>query len=373
MSTASVAALAVPGEKGYRVAEIVVDDPLEHEVLVRVVAAGMCHTDATFKERWSGPALPPIVLGHEGAGVVERVGRAVRGIAPGDKVLVTFNSCGACASCHTGRPSYCLRFNDLNMSATGAPRENGTSGLSLPGGTPLAGGFFGQSSFARHALASDRNVLVVEAADEDDLALLAPFGCGVQTGAGAVLNEAPPRVGQAVAVFGAGAVGLAAVMAAALTPAARVVAVDIVPSRLDLARSLGATDTVNSAEQDVTAELARITGGTGVHEGVETTGVPAVQRAAVDALAWQGTLVVIGAQFGSDFATPATGLLKGRIVRGVVEGGSDVYTFLPALVALYRAGRFPVDRLVRQYPIEEIDQAAEDSRSGTTVKPVLRL
>lgn len=373
MSTASVAALAVPGEEKYRITEVVVDDPQEHEILIRIVAAGMCHTDATVKDRWSGPGLAPIVLGHEGAGVVERTGSAVRGIAPGDKVVVTFNSCGTCASCRSGHPSYCLRFNDLNMSATGAPRADGTSGLSLPDGTPLAGGFFGQSSFAGHALASDRNVLLVDAADEDDLALLAPFGCGFQTGAGSVFNEASPRVGQAVAVFGAGAVGLAAVMAAALTPAAAIIAVDIVPSRLELARRLGATATVNSAEQDVAAELTRITGGTGVNVGVETTGVPAVQRTAVDSLAWQGTLVVIGAQFGRDFATPATGLLKGRSVRGVVEGGSDVYTFLPALVGLYRAGRFPADKLIRQYPLEQINQAAEDSHSGATVKPVLRL
>jgi aryl-alcohol dehydrogenase len=372
MSTASLAALAVPGEKGYRVAEIVVDDPREHEVLVRVVAAGMCHTDATVKDRWSAPSLPPIVLGHEGAGVVEQVGSAVRGIARGDKVLVTFSSCGGCASCRTGHPSYCDRFNDLNMSMTGASRADGTSGLTLPDGSPVAGGFFGQSSFARHALANDRNVLVVDAASEDDLALLAPFGCGVQTGAGGVLNEAPPKLGQIVAVFGAGAVGLAAVMAAALTPAAGIVAVDVVPARLELARGLGATHTVNSAETDVAAALTRITGGAGVHVGIETTGVPAVQRAAVEALAPQGTLVIIGAQFGSDFATPATGLLKGRRVHGIVEGGSDIYTFLPALIGLYRAGRFPVDKLIRQYPLDQIDQAAEDSRSGATVKPVLR-
>ena len=373
MSTVSTAALAVPGEKGYQVTQIVVADPLEHEVLVRVVAAGMCHTDATVKERWSDRSLPPIVLGHEGAGVVERVGSAVRGIAAGDKVLVTFSSCGTCASCRTGHPSYCGRFNDLNMNATGTPRADGTSGLSRPDGTLLAGGFFGQSSFARHALANDRNVLVVDAGTEDDLAGLAPFGCGIQTGAGSVFNEALPRAGQAVAVFGAGAVGLAAVMAAALTPAAVIAAVDIVPARLELARELGATHTVNSADEDVAAALARITGGSGVHAGIETTGVPAVQRAAVDALAWRGTLQVIGAQFGSDFATPATGLLKGRAVHGIVEGGSDIYTFLPALIGLFRAGRFPVGKLVRQYPLDQIDQAAEDSRSGVTVKPVLRL
>lgn len=210
MSTASVAALAVPGEPGYQIADIVVDDPREHEVLVRVVAAGMGHTDAAVKERWSDPALPPIVLGHEGAGVVERVGRAVRGIAKGDRVLVTFDSCGGCTSCRTGHPSYCDGFNHLYMNPAGTPRADGTSGLARPDGTPLGGGFFGQSSFARHALANDRNVLVVDAATDDELALLAPFGCGIQTGAGGVFNEAMPRVGQAVAVFGVGAVGLAA-------------------------------------------------------------------------------------------------------------------------------------------------------------------
>lgn len=373
MSTRTTAALAVPGEQGYRVTEIVVGDPLEHEVLVRVVAAGMCHTDATVKDRWSSPSLPPIVLGHEGAGVVEATGRAVRGIAPGDNVLVTFSSCGTCASCRTGHPSYCGRFNDLNMNAAGTPRADGTSGLTLPDGTRLAGGFFGQSSFAGYALANDRNVLVVDAATEDDLAGLAPFGCGIQTGAGAVFNEARPQPGQAVAVFGAGAVGLAAVLAAALTPAALIIAVDVVPARLDLARELGATHTVNGAEEDIGAALAKITGGAGVDAGIETTGVPAVQRAAVDALAYRGTLQVIGAQFGADFATPATGLLKGRAVHGVVEGGSDIYTFLPALIGLYRAGRFPIDRLVRQYPLDQIDQAAADSHHGSTVKPVLRL
>jgi aryl-alcohol dehydrogenase len=373
VSTASTAALAVPGEHGYRIADIVLDDPREHEVLVRVVAAGMCHTDATVKERWAGADLPPIVLGHEGAGVVERVGAAVRGIAPGDKVLMTFNSCGDCGSCRTGYPSYCDQFNHLNLNPAGTPRPGGGSGLSLPDGTPLGGGFFGQSSFAAHALASDRNVLVVDAADEDELAALAPFGCGLQTGAGAVFNEARPRPGQALAVFGAGAVGLAAVLAAALTPAAVIVAVDVVPSRLELARALGATHTVNGAEEDVTAALRRITGGSGINAGIETTGVPAVQRAAVDALSWQGTLLVIGAQFGADFATPATGLLKGRSVHGIVEGSSDIYTFLPALIGLYRAGRFPADRLIRQYPLDQIDQAAADSHSGVTVKPVIRL
>jgi len=373
MSTVSSAALAVPGKQGYQITDIVVDDPGEHEVLVRIVAAGMCHTDATVKERWSSPEMAPIVLGHEGAGVVEQVGRAVRGIAAGDKVLVTFNSCGGCGSCRTGRPSYCAQFNDLNMHPVGAPRADGTSGLALPDGTPLAGGFFGQSSFARHALANDRNVLVIDAATEDELAALAPFGCGIQTGAGAVFNEAMPRPGQAVAVFGAGAVGLAAVMAAALTPAAVIVAVDIVPARLELARRLGATHTVNSAEQDIAPALAAITGGAGVNAGIETSGIPAVQRSAVEALAWQGTLLVIGAQFGSDFATPATGLLKGRSVHGIVEGSSDIYTFLPALIGLYRAGRFPVDQLIRQYPLDQIDQAAEDSHRGSTVKPVLRL
>ncbi|MER5987230.1 NAD(P)-dependent alcohol dehydrogenase [Streptomyces sp. NPDC001787] len=372
MSIITKAAVAVPGQDGYEIREIVVDGPQAGEVLVRMVASGLCHTDASVKEFWgAAPGARPIVLGHEGAGVVERVGSAVTRVKPGDRVLLTFNSCGACVNCLAGHPAYCHRFGELNMNPAGAVRADGTSGLATTEGEPLAGAFFGQSSLGGYALAQERNVVVVEVDSDDELAALAPLGCGIQTGAGAVLNELRPGPGSTVAVFGSGAVGLAALMAAVLTPAARVVAIDIVPSRLELARELGATHTIDSAGTDVVAALRAISPG-GVQVAVETTGVPAVQARAVEALAPRGTLGLIGARIGADFTAPVQTLLEGRRVHGIVEGDSDITGFIPALVAYVRAGRMPLEKLVKEYRLEDIDQAAADSRDGSTVKPVLR-
>jgi aryl-alcohol dehydrogenase len=372
MSRTTRAAVAVSGQDTYRIDQITVDDPQGHEVLVRVVAAGLCHTDASMQGALGAFGISEMVLGHEGAGVVEKVGPQVTRIKPGDHVLMTFNSCGLCSACLSGHPGYCHSFNELNMSP--GIRPDGTSGLGTAEGAPLAGSFFGQSSFAGYALAQERNTVAVEVADEEELAGLAPLGCGIQTGAGAVLNELPPAPGDTVVVFGTGAVGLAAVMGAALTPAAKIVAVDIVPSRLELAKELGATHAINSKETaDVVAALREISGdGAGVQVGIETTGVPQVQAQAVEALAPMGRLGLIGVRFGADFTVPVQSLLNGRRVHGIIEGDSDIVTFLPALVDYLRAGRLPVDRIVKQYPLAEIDRAAEDSRNGTTIKPVLR-
>jgi len=371
MSVTTKAAVAVPGKASYEIRDIVVDEPREREVLVRVVASGVCHTDATIKAAWLDPEAPPIVLGHEGAGVVEKVGSEVTRVAVGDRVLMSFNSCGRCGACQAAHPAYCDHFNDLNISFTGSVRPDGTSGLTDTDGSPLAGAFFGQSSFAGYALAQERNVVAVDAADDDELAVLAPLGCGIQTGAGAVLNELVPAPGDTVAVFGTGAVGLGALMAAKLSAAAHVVAIDIVPSRLELARELGATHTIDGSAVDVVRALREIGGG-GVQVAVETTGVPAVQRQATEALASRGGLALIGARLGADYTVPVQTLLAGRRVRGVVEGDSDLVTFLPALVQAYRAGRLPIDRLITQYPLSEIDQASADSAAGVTIKPVLR-
>jgi len=180
------------------------DEPRPDEVLVRVQATGVCHTDLTFKYRVPGPA----VLGHEGAGLVEAVCVRVTGIQPGDHVLLSYRSCGECAQCRTGHPAYCSRGALLNMSGG---RADGTATLSQ-NGTRLFGSFFGQSSFAQYALAAADNVVVADPAV--DLTVAAPLGCGFQTGAGAVLKVLNPEPNSRLVVFGAGGVGLAAVMAA---------------------------------------------------------------------------------------------------------------------------------------------------------------
>lgn len=211
----------------------------------------------------------------------------------------------------------------------------------------------------------------VRVGPDADLSLLAPLGCGVQTGVGAVWNVLAPRPGSSVVVLGAGAVGLSAVMAARLTPATRIVAVDRVSERLELARELGATDVIDSGRvDDLATALTELTGGAdGV---VETTGNPGVLRHGIDALAARGTAVIVGAPpFGTEVGVDVNAMLAGKRVTGLTLGDAETRTLIPALVRLVEDGRMPLGRLVRHYPFEEIQTAVADMVSGATVKPVL--
>ncbi|MFI1166927.1 NAD(P)-dependent alcohol dehydrogenase [Streptomyces sp. NPDC020801] len=368
MPTTTTAAVARPGADTFSWETVHLEDPRPDELLVRLAGAGLCHTDLSVLAGKLPTALPA-VLGHEGVGVVEAVGSRVTAAQPGDQVLLTFTSCGHCAGCRRGRPTQCSTFFLRNFSGT---REDGSTPIHGADGTPLGGQFFGQSALAHHAVVSERSVVRVTA-DDQELPLLAPIGCGVQTGAGAILNVLKPAPGDTVAVFGAGAVGLSAVMAARLTGASRIVAVDIVPARLELALELGASDAINSADEDPLKRLAQLCGETGVTQAVETTGVPAVLEQAIAAIASNGTVAVIGAPAaGSRASFDINALIDGRTIRGVTEGGSDRVTFVPALLDLHRRGRLPYDKLVRFYTPEQIDDAVADARSGRTLKPVIR-
>ncbi|WP_306368737.1 NAD(P)-dependent alcohol dehydrogenase [Nocardiopsis sp. CC223A] len=362
------AAVAHAGTGSFTWTDVRLDEPRPDEVLVRVVGVGICHTDLSSRD--GGLPVPlPAVLGHEGAGVVEAVGGGVTRTRPGDTVLLSFSSCGECPSCAAETPAYCATFLPRNFSGV---RSDGSASITAADGSPIGGRFFGQSAFAHRALVDERSVVPVTVSDEDELAALAPLGCGVQTGAGAVLNTLSPEEGRSVAVFGAGAVGLSAVMAAALTGANPVIAVDVVPSRLELALELGATHTVDAAEEDPVAAISKITGG-GADFTVECSGVPAVLRQSVDCLAVSGTVAVVGAPaFGTEVSLDVNDLLQGRTVRGVIEGDSDPDTFVPHLVDLHRQGRLPFDRMVRFYAPEQINEAAADAESGRVLKPVLR-
>ncbi|MEV0174281.1 NAD(P)-dependent alcohol dehydrogenase [Streptomyces sp. NPDC050803] len=351
------AAVVESGGAPFTLSEVTLDDPGPHEVLVRLVATGLCHTDLGVAS--GGLPFPlPGVLGHEGAGVVEAVGAAVSGVAPGDHVVLSFTSCGDCRNCRGGHPAYCATWLPLNL--IGGCRADGTGTISRDG-TRLGGHFFGQSSFAERALVDERSLVKVD--PEVPLTSIAPLGCGVQTGVGAVWNVLKPETGDTVVVLGAGAVGLSAVMAAALTPATTVVAVDRVPERLELARELGATHTL-----DTVAGLADFTAD-GI---VETTGSTAVLRQGVDALAARGTLVVVGAPpFGTEVALDVNGLLAGKRIVGLTLGDAETRTFIPALVRLVKEGRLPLHRLISTYPFADIERAARDMREGKAVKPVL--
>ncbi|TWB71763.1 aryl-alcohol dehydrogenase [Nitrospirillum amazonense] len=349
-----------------------IEDPRPDEVLVRVVATGVCHTDMAMRDQ-ELPVPPPAVLGHEGAGIVVRVGAGVTRVAPGDRVVMSFNSCGACPSCHDHIPAYCHDFFGRNFSGR---RADGSSGLSWPGpgeGRVLGGNVFGQSSFATHALCPERNVVKVPATAP--LEILGPLGCGVLTGAGAVMNALRVARGQSLAVFGTGAVGLSAVMAARVMGAASIIAIDLVEARLDLARELGATHVFNPGRTSVVDGIMALTGGMGVDYALDTTARLAVVGDAVRCLAPRGVCGLVGAMpFGQILPVDGGHLMSGgRSVRGIVEGDADPHQFIPALIDLYLAGQFPFDRLITFYPLAEINQAIHDAEAGRTVKPVLRM
>ncbi|HEV2675646.1 MAG TPA: NAD(P)-dependent alcohol dehydrogenase [Aliidongia sp.] len=342
------------------------EDPRPGEVLVRIVATGICHTDMVMRDRHL-PVPHPVVLGHEGAGIVERVGADVTKVAAGDHVVMSFNSCGVCPSCREDAESYCHDFFGRNFLGT---RSDGSSGLSQRGG-PIHGNIFGQSSFASHALCHERNVVVVP--KDVPLELMGPLACGIQTGAGAVMNALRIGAGRSLAVFGLGSVGLSAVMAARIVGASRIIAVDLHPGRLALAKELGATDPIDAADTDVVAAIMALTG-YGVDFSIDATGVPAAIEQAVRVLAPRGTCGIVGASpAGARLSTDLTHLLSGgRHIRGIVEGDSRPDIFIPRLIDLHRGGSFPFDRLVRFYEFTDINRAVEDSESGRAIKPIVR-
>ncbi|MGA2006903.1 MAG: NAD(P)-dependent alcohol dehydrogenase [Solirubrobacteraceae bacterium] len=338
------------------------------EVLVAISAAGICHTDLICRDQWI-PVPLPAVLGHEGAGVVRAVGAGVTRVAVGERVSLTFDSCGSCPCCLRAKPSYCHSFFEHNFAASRPADE--TSALSR-GEQFIGGHFFGQSSFATASVARERNIVGVES--HIPLDVVAPFGCGIQTGAGAVLNTLAVPPGASLAVFGTGAVGLAAVLAGVIAGAATIIGIDLLAPRLALAAELGATHVIDAASSDPVEEIRALTG-RGVDFALETTGVPAVLRSAVDCLAPLGTACVIGApRHGAEVALDVNTILTGgRSVRGVVEGDSVPQLFIPALVRYWEQGRFPVERLITFYDFDAIEQAAADAQAGRAIKPVLRM
>ncbi len=295
--------------------EFDLDDPRDDEILVKVEAVGVCHTDDNAR-LGRLPVVFPIILGHEGAGTVERAGRDVTKVRPGDRVLFTPDYCGQCEQCVLGKTPYCDQVVQVTFTGT---RPDGTP-RAYQNGKPVRAAFFGQSSFATHSLVTERNIIPV--APDAPLHYLAGFTCGVQTGAGAILNAMPVGSASKVAIWGTGAVGLAAVMAAKASGAAEIVAIDRVGHRLALAAELGATATIDTAGQelaDVAAAVVKLTG-RGVDVALDTTGNPAVILAEVQSLATHGTASVITSSGAPVSLPPGDLLLKGRQLRGTMGG-----------------------------------------------------
>ena len=351
----------------FTVEELDLCDPRADELLVEVVASGMCATALHGRDAYY-PTKFPKVFGHEGAGIVRAIGSDVSKFKTGDHVVMAYPWCGECPNCRTRRQSYCLHAFDLKMNGT---RADGST-LHSQDGKPVYSAFFQQSSFGNFAIANER--FAVKVRNDAPVEHVCALACGGQTGAGAVLNVMKPRPGDSFVVFGVGAVGLSGLLAAKIAGCDPIIAVDVHGHRLALARELGASHTIDHAGRtDIVEEIRKITG-LGARYSLETSAVPAVFREAVEALMPAGMCVLLGsARKGTEVTFETPFLQNGRTVRGVIQGDSVPQEFTPLLVDHIMAGRFPIEKMITFYPLDEINRAAVESSAGKTIKPVLRM
>ena len=350
----------------FSIEEVELAAPNDDEILVKIAACGVCHTDEAAKTQ-AIPVPLPAVLGHEGCGEVVEIGRNVREFRVGDKVGMSFGFCGTCRNCRSGHQHACENFNAINF---GGVMADGTTRLSKDG-KPIAS-FFGQSSFAQYAVVNAESAVKLPC-DDIDLKLIAPLGCGIQTGAGAVLNRLRPEFGSSIAVFGCGTVGMSAIMAARIAGCQKIIAVGGNANSLKLAMELGATHTVNRKESgDIVGDIRAITGG-GTDYSIDTSGVPDFVKKALASCRFMGTAVVLGATGDVTFNIQQELMGDAKSLIGIVEGDAIPKLFIPKLIEYYREGRFPFDRLIKFYPFEEINRAFEESHRGVCIKAVLTM
>ncbi len=350
----------------FQIEDIDVAEPRDSEVRVKMVGVGMCHTDLVARDGF--PVPMPIVLGHEGSGIVEAIGPDVKGLEVGDHVVLSFNSCAACPTCDDHQPAYCHNFLAENFA--GVRLADGSSPLSQDGEI-VHGAFFGQSSFGTYAIANERNTVKV---DKDlPLEILGPLGCGIQTGAGAAVLSVGLKAGQSLAIFGGGAVGLSALLGARAIGAGLVIVVEPNAARGELALELGATHVINPKETtDVLAAIKELSGG-GVNHALDTTGIPDVIAVAVETTITHGTVGLIAVP-PPEAMLPAnmmSMLMRGTIIKYITEGDADPQTFIPQMIAWYREGKFPFDRLIKKFGFAQINEAAKASEDGSAIKPLL--
>jgi aryl-alcohol dehydrogenase len=343
------------------------EGPRAGEVLVEIKSVGICHTDLAARDGQI-PFAIPAVLGHEGAGVVLEVGEGVTKVQAGDKVGLTFNYCGVCRNCRKGDMAYCYEFMPRNYAGT---RLDGSRQITSSSGEDIGHAFFGQSSFATHALANEWNV--VKLADDADLELVGPLGCGVQTGAGAVINALKVDEGSTLLVVGGGSVGLSAVLGGLVQGCEKIVVAEPHESRRALAREMGATHTIDPSAGPLGEQIRAITP-EGAHFVFDTTGLPAVVESTFEALAPHGALGLVGVPTDPTAAVSVSllgALVIGVTVHGIIEGDAVPDEFIPKMAELHKAGRFPFDKMVTKFPFAQINEAIEAQHRGEVVKAVL--
>ena len=350
----------------FAITQLDIDSPAPGEILFDVAGVGLCHTDLAVKEGHL-PFPFPGVVGHEASGIVREVGPGVTKVAVGDRVCASFNSCGACTQCNAGAPSYCLEFMARNF---GGGRADGPSALSN-GASAVGGNFFGQSSFATQAIAHERNVVKVP--DTVPLELLGPLGCGIQTGAGAVMNALACEPGSGLLITGGGSVGLSAVMGAVVREVGTIIVAEPMAQRRELALALGATHVIDPLAASLSEQVRSILP-EGVNYALDTTANLRVIKEIIASLGQRGHLGMVGIP-ADPTAELSVGLLemqaRGLSFSGIVEGDSNPDAFIPELINLHLAGKFPFDKLITTMPFSRINDAVAAQARGEAVKVVL--
>ncbi|KGO32232.1 NAD(P)-dependent alcohol dehydrogenase [Oenococcus alcoholitolerans] len=358
---------AVVDKKGdsFKIRDDIELAPMQADDLrIHMVASGICHSDEALRKGVAEIGYP-IILGHEGSGIVEEIGPEVKNFKVGDHVVLSFYGCGNCVNCLRGVPTQCLNYAANNLSGV---RPDGSAHFTEDG--HKVADMFDQSSFTTTTIVRERNAVKVP--KDIDLRKLGPLGCGYVTGSGTVFNNLKPQPGQTIAVFGTGAVGLAAMMAGKISGCTKVIAVDIVESRLKLAKELGATDSINSKTADTVETIKKLTDGHGVDYAVDTTGVKSVMEDSIKALAQGGTTATIAVTNNHvDLDTWNDLCVSDRKIVGVNMGDSIPQIDIPRLIDFYKLGMFDFDKTEKFYDFSDINQANADSVNGKTIKPIL--
>lgn len=342
--------------KPMQVEDVTLAEPEAGQVLVRTAAAGVCHSDLHFLDA-SWPIRTPAILGHEAAGVIERIGPGVTYVEPGDHVVLLFVAfCGICRFCTTGRPNLC---------ADGRPR-----GRTIRIGDEEIAPFLGMSGFAEYMMVPESGIVKIRKDMPLDRAAL--VGCGVMTGVGAAINTARVAPGSSCAVIGTGGVGLNVIQGCALAGAERIIAIDVRENKLAMARKFGATHTIDASQEDPVAAVRALTAG-GVDYAFEAIGLPLAITQAFDMARRGGEAIVVGmAPFGSEVTISATAFLEEKVLRGCMYGSTRPRVDMPRIVDLYMAGKLNLDDLVsRRYPLEGINEAFDAMKNGEVARGVI--
>ena len=352
------------------VEEVELDEPQANEILIKLEAVGVCHTDLSYMNG-SIPCPLPVVVGHEGCGIVEKVGPGVTSVQPGDKVVtMVIFSCGKCQFCATGRTTRCVENLNVMMMA----ELPFFAGKRIHKGDQYMSQLFGLGSFAEYCVVHERSAIKVRPDAPSEVVCL--LGCGISTGLGTAINTANIRPGNSIVVYGIGGVGLAAIMGAKLAGAGNLIAVDTANNKLEMATELGADHVINATEvEDPIAKVMELTGGLGADVAIECAGVASVMQQAFGSINNGGVCVIAGMAPITDSLTfmPFEFLL-GKTITGGVQGDIVASVDIPKFIDMYMDGKLPIDKLItKTYSLDQVNEAFEAMENKEVLRSVIKI